>query len=109
MRAGPVAGKLARALGGKLNSVSPTRCRFGVRDTIRGGSPEQGRKAAAKEGQFEDEGGPVRKDGSRFWANVIITALRDKAGDLFGCGKATRDLTECKQTEETVDMTGDDD
>src|SRR3954451_21779745 len=49
---------------------------------------------AAKEGRVEDEGWRLRKDGSRFWANVIITAIKDENGRLLGFGKVTRDLTE---------------
>jgi PAS domain S-box-containing protein len=50
---------------------------------------------ATKVGRFEDEGGwRIRKDGSRFWANVVITALRDETGELVGFAKVTRDLTE---------------
>jgi light-regulated signal transduction histidine kinase (bacteriophytochrome) len=51
---------------------------------------------------MEDEGWRVRKDGTRFWANVIITALYDQNGQLCGFGKVTRDLTERKQAEETM-------
>jgi len=57
-------------------------------------------KVAAKVGRFEDEGWRIRKDGTRFWANVVITALRDKEGVLRGFGKVTRDLTERKKAEE---------
>ena len=57
-------------------------------------------KVAAEVGRFEDEGWRLRKDGTRFWANVIITALRDKDGTLRGFGKVTRDLTERKHAEE---------
>ena len=58
-------------------------------------------KVAAKEGRFEDEGWRVRKDGSQFWANVIITALRDpESGKLVGFGKVTRDLTDRRKNEE---------
>ena len=57
-------------------------------------------EAATREGRVEDEGWRVRKDGSRFWANVVITALRDSAGMLVGFGKVTRDLTERKAAEE---------
>jgi PAS domain S-box-containing protein len=57
-------------------------------------------KVAAEVGRFEDEGWRLRKDGTRFWANVIITALRDKDGTLCGFGKVTRDLTERKAAEE---------
>jgi PAS domain S-box-containing protein len=55
--------------------------------------PERELRAAAIEGRFEDEGWRVRKDGSRFWANVIITALRENDGKLTGFSKITRDLT----------------
>src|SRR5689334_16342819 len=53
-------------------------------------------KVATETGQFEDEDWRIRKDGTRFWANVIITTLRDKDGTLRGFGKVTRDLTERK-------------
>lgn len=55
---------------------------------------------AEAEGRFEDEGWRVRKDGSRFWASVVITALRDSSGVLVGFGKVTRDLTERRKWEE---------
>jgi PAS domain S-box-containing protein len=51
-------------------------------------------EVAGKEGRFEDEGWRLRKDGSKFWANVIITAIKDENGRLLGFGKVTRDLTE---------------
>jgi PAS domain S-box-containing protein len=57
---------------------------------------------AAREGRIEDEGWRVRKDGSRFWADVVITALRDGSGRLIGYSKVTRDLTERRQTEEQL-------
>jgi PAS domain S-box-containing protein len=57
---------------------------------------------AAAEGRIEDEGWRVRKDGSRFWANVVITALRDPEGRLIGYGKVSRDLTERRQAEEEL-------
>jgi PAS domain S-box-containing protein len=59
-------------------------------------------KVATETGRFEDEGWRIRKDGTRFWANVVITALRDKDGVLRGFGKVTRDLTERKQGEEVL-------
>ncbi|WP_265921273.1 PAS domain-containing hybrid sensor histidine kinase/response regulator [Cupriavidus nantongensis] len=64
--------------------------------------PEAELKAAAELGRFEDEGWRVRKDGSRFWANVIITALRDADGRLIGFGKVTRDLTEQRRAAEAL-------
>jgi PAS domain S-box-containing protein len=64
--------------------------------------PERELEAAAAEGRFEDEGLRVRKDGSRFWANVIITALRGPGGQLLGFAKITRDLTERRRNEESL-------
>jgi PAS domain S-box-containing protein len=55
---------------------------------------------AAREGRFETEGWRVRKDGSRFWANVVITALRDDGGELVGFAKVTRDLTDRLRAEQ---------
>jgi PAS domain S-box-containing protein len=66
------------------------------------GWPEHELKVAAQEGRFEDEGWRLRKDGTRFWANVVITALRGPDGELCGFSKVTRDLTERKFTEETL-------
>ena len=57
---------------------------------------------AGAEGRFEDEGWRVRKDGTRFWANVVITALRDDAGELRGFAKVTRDLTQRREHEEAL-------
>jgi hypothetical protein len=55
---------------------------------------------ASREGRFEDEGWRLRKDGSRFWANVVISAIRDRRGELVGFSKVTRDLTERRMAEE---------
>jgi PAS domain S-box-containing protein len=57
------------------------------------GKPEQGLRCAEREGRFRTEGWRVRKDGSRFWADVAITALRDARGGLRGFAKVTRDMT----------------
>jgi PAS domain S-box-containing protein len=57
---------------------------------------------AHKDGRVEDEGWRLRKDGTRFWADVVITALRDEDGVLRGFAKVTRDLTERRQTEEAL-------
>jgi PAS domain S-box-containing protein len=73
---------------------------FYTPEDIQSGKPEQELKVAAEQGRFEDDGWRVRKDGSRFWANVVITALRDADGNLRGFGKVTRDLTERKLAEE---------
>ncbi|HEY3497309.1 MAG TPA: ATP-binding protein [Polyangiaceae bacterium] len=63
--------------------------------------PEKELEIASEAGRVEDEGWRVRKDGSRFWASVVITALRDERGNLRGFGKVTRDLTERRRAEET--------
>lgn len=62
--------------------------------------PDRELEIAAKEGRYTDEGLRVRKDGSTFWAHVVITALRDDAGQLQGFSKVTRDLTERRDLEE---------
>jgi PAS domain S-box-containing protein len=56
--------------------------------------PEHELELATRDGRYEEEGWRVRKDGSRFWANVVITALFDHGGQLVGFGKVTRDNTE---------------
>jgi PAS domain S-box-containing protein len=58
--------------------------------------PERELEIATAEGRFEEEGWRLRKDGSQFWASVVITALRDRQGTLIGFAKVTRDLTERK-------------
>lgn len=64
--------------------------------------PGEELKRAAAAGRFEDEGWRVRKDGTQFWANVVITALRDADGQLAGFGKVTRDLSERRVYEEAL-------
>src|SRR5687767_6691622 len=67
---------------------------FYMPEEVNRGWPEHELKVATREGRFEDEGWRLRKDGSRFWANVVITALRDASGNLLGFSKITRDLSE---------------
>ena len=64
--------------------------------------PEHELETAKRLGHFEDEGWRVRKDGSLFWGNVVITAMRDEAGRLLGFSKITQDLTERRQNEERM-------
>jgi PAS domain S-box-containing protein len=59
-------------------------------------------EVAAREGRYEEEGWRVRADGGRFWANVVITALRNPGGELLGFAKITRDLTVRKRAEESL-------
>ncbi|MBN8910777.1 MAG: PAS domain S-box protein, partial [Rhizobiales bacterium] len=63
------------------------------------GKPQVGLATAAADGKFEAEGWRVRKDGSRFWANVVINAIRDSRGNLIGFAKVTRDATERREAE----------
>jgi PAS domain S-box-containing protein len=65
------------------------------------GFPKHELEVASQEGRFEDEGWRIRKDGSRYWANVIISAIKDE-GKLLGFSKVTRDLTERKRAEENL-------
>jgi PAS domain S-box-containing protein len=68
------------------------------------GVPFRALETAGREGRFEAESWRVRKDGSRFWANVVIDALRDQAGNLVGYAKITRDMTEKHQAEEAMEQ-----
>jgi len=68
--------------------------KFYTPDAVAKGRPIQELKIAAAMGRYQEEGWRMRKDGSRFWADVVITALRDKTGALRGFGKVTRDITE---------------
>jgi PAS domain S-box-containing protein len=63
-------------------------------DVVASGKAARELEIATREGVFEEEGERVRKDGSRFWASVLITAIRDDSGTLIGFAKVTRDLTE---------------
>jgi PAS domain S-box-containing protein len=76
--------------------------RFYPPDVIARGWPEHELRVARAEGRFEDEGWRLRKDGTPFWANVVITALRDRQGTLVGFAKITRDLTERRRQEEAL-------
>src|SRR5918992_493959 len=73
--------------------------RFYPPDDTESGKPTWELEVATREGRLEDEGWRVRKDGTLFWANVVITALRDEGGRLVGFAKVTRDLTERRMAE----------
>jgi PAS domain S-box-containing protein len=68
-------------------------------EVVATGFPHKELEAAARHGRFEDENWRVRKDGSRFWANVVFTALRDASGRIVGFTKVTRDLTARREAE----------
>jgi len=73
---------------------------FYPQEDIASGKPAMELEVAEREGRFEDEGWRLRKDGSLFWANVVITALRNDARELVGFAKVTRDLTERRAAQE---------
>jgi PAS domain S-box-containing protein len=74
--------------------------RFYPPEAILQGKPAWELEMAKRYGSVEEEGWRVRKDGSRFWANVVITALRDRTGSLRGFAKVTRDMTDRRKVEE---------
>jgi PAS domain S-box-containing protein len=76
--------------------------RFYTAQDRAGGHPEAVLRAAALTGAFEEQGWRIRKDGSRFWAEVSVTAMRDEAGRLRGYSEITRDITERKESEEKI-------
>jgi PAS domain S-box-containing protein len=73
--------------------------RFYPREDIERRKPQWELEVATREGRFEEEGWRLRKDGSTYWSNVVITAVRDDTGKLLGFAKVTRDLTERKRVE----------
>jgi len=75
---------------------------FYPEEDVREGKPQRELVIAARDGRIEDEGWRLRKDGSKFWANVTITAVRDKSGKLLGFAKVTRDVTERMQAERAL-------
>jgi PAS domain S-box-containing protein len=75
---------------------------FYSRQDVESGKCERELEVATREGRFEDEGWRLRKDGSRFWASVVTTALRDAQGSLRGFGRVTRDLTDRKRSEDRL-------
>ncbi len=71
-------------------------------EDVRSGKPERALTIAAAEGRYEEEGWRARKDGTRFWANVLITPLYDELGNLRGFSKLTRDITERRRAQESL-------
>jgi PAS domain S-box-containing protein len=76
--------------------------RFYTPEDQEAGKPAKALATAAEDGRFESEGWRVRKDGKRFWAHVVIDAIRDSGGQLVGFAKITRDLSERRIAEETL-------
>jgi PAS domain S-box-containing protein len=76
--------------------------RFYTPEDIRAELPQKALRAARETGRFEAEGWRVRKDGTRFWASVVIDAVRDPEGDVIGFAKVTRDITERRLAQEAM-------
>src|SRR6185503_5611872 len=66
------------------------------------GVPERALDRARREGRFEGEGWRLRKDGSRFWAMVVIDTVRNDAGEVIGFAKITRDISERREMEQRL-------
>jgi PAS domain S-box-containing protein len=77
--------------------------RFYTDEDRAAGGPDQTIETVRREGRFEKEGWRVRKDGSRFWAHVIIDAIRNEGGDVIAYAKITRDITERKEAQEKLE------
>jgi PAS domain S-box-containing protein len=77
---------------------------YGAEERARG-VPARGLETAKREGRFEAEGWRVRKDGSTFWANVVIDAIRDPSGQLVGFAKITRDISERREAQLALERT----
>ncbi len=75
---------------------------FYTDEDLRNRKPDYELAMASSEGRVEDEGWRVRRDGNRFWANTVITALRNAEGELLGFAKVTRDLSERRSAEERL-------
>ncbi len=73
--------------------------RFYTREDVLAGLPGHVLRVAEQEGRYEEEGWRVRKDGSRFWASLVVTPLVDEEGELRGFGKLVRDITERREAE----------
>lgn len=76
---------------------------FYTAEARNGGRPNRALSIAAASGRFEEEAWRVRKDGSLFWANVVVDAIHDESGNLIGFAKITRDITERRNTQEALD------
>ena len=76
--------------------------RFFTQEDRDRGRPAELMRMAAQKGRIEEEAWRVRKDGSRFWADIVLTAIRDSSGEVIGFAKVTRDFTDRKRAEEAV-------
>ncbi len=79
--------------------------RFYTASDLQKGEPQNALETARREGRFEKEGWRVRKDGTQFWANVVIDAIRDETGAIIGFAKVTRDITERREAQKALEQT----
>jgi len=77
--------------------------RFYTHEDRKNGEPQSALAVAAEQGHFEKEGWRIRKDGTRFWASVVIDAIRDQSGTLIGFAKITRDISEKRKAEQALE------
>jgi PAS domain S-box-containing protein len=78
--------------------------RFFEDEDVASGKPQKALECAARDGRFESEGWRVRKDGTRFWANAVIDAIRDENGELIGFAKITRDITDKREAQRALEL-----
>ncbi|WP_035373455.1 hybrid sensor histidine kinase/response regulator [Pseudoduganella violaceinigra] len=94
-----------RIKGYTLDEVVGTHYRrFFTEEDKAAGVPERALEVAAREGRYESEGWRVRKDGTRFWAHAVVDALYDDDGELLGFAKVTRDNTEQRQAQQSLEQ-----
>ncbi|HEY1213163.1 MAG TPA: PAS domain S-box protein [Bryobacteraceae bacterium] len=79
--------------------------RFYTPEDAAAGLPQRALDTAAREGRFESEGWRVRRDGTRFWAHVVVDAIRDASGSLIGFAKITRDVTQKREADQLLEQT----
>src|SRR5438045_9045777 len=73
--------------------------RFYAPEDFKAGVPKKALETARETGRYEAEGWRMRKDGTRFWASVVIDAIRDENGEIIGFAKVTRDMSEKRETQ----------
>ena len=78
--------------------------RFYTPEDREAGEPQRALETALREGRFEKEAWRIRKDGTRFWANVVIDAIRDESGRVIGFAKVTRDMTEKREAQRALEQ-----
>ena len=93
-----------RAKGYKAEEIlGENFARFYTEEDRIAGLPSRALHGAERDGRYESEGWRIRKDGTRFWANAVIDAIRDSTGKLIGFAKVTRDLTERRESQQALE------